>query len=110
METVKNRLDIGIVRTGTRVIGPDGKVLNETPNTVDGLTTENFFRAWFSRKTALYLCSTLFNTKRLREIGGFKSRHNLFEDVLAELELASKYGRIDIPDVKASFRHHANKK
>ena len=106
METVKNRLDIGIVRTGTRVIGPDGKVLNETPNTVDGLTTENFFRAWFSRKTALYLCSTLFNTKRLREIGGFKSRHNLFEDVLAELELASKYGRIDIPDVKASFRHH----
>jgi glycosyltransferase involved in cell wall biosynthesis len=106
METVKNRIDIGIVRTGTRVINSYGKVLNEVLNTVEGLSTENFFRAWFARKTALYLCSTIFNTKRLREIGGFQSKHNLFEDVLAELELSEKYGRIDIQDVKASFRHH----
>jgi glycosyltransferase involved in cell wall biosynthesis len=106
MNVVKDCLNIGIVRTGTRVINSDGDVLNETPNTADGLSTENFFRAWFAWKTALYLCSTLFNTKRLREIGGFQSKHNLFEDVLAELKLASKYGRIDIYDVKASFRQH----
>ena len=108
MDVVKDRVDIGIVRTGTRVINSDGKVLNETRNTVDGLSTENLFRAWFAWKTAFYLCSTLFNTEKLRDIGGFKSKHNLFEDVLAELKLASKYGRIDIQDVKASFRHHSS--
>ena len=107
MDVGKDRIDIGIIRTGTRVIDSEGNVLNETLNTVDGLSTENFFRAWFDWKTALYLCSTLFNTKRLKEIGGFHSKHNLFEDVLAEFKLASKYGRIDIRDVKASFRHHS---
>jgi len=106
MQVVKNRIDIGIVRTGTRIINSDGNVLNETPNTVGGLPTEDFIRVWFDWKTALYLCSTLFNTKRLKEIGGFQSRPYLFQDVFAELKLASKYGRIDIQDVKASFRQH----
>lgn len=106
MNVVKDRTDIGIVRTGSRVINTEGNVLNETPNTAGGLSTEDFFRVWFAWKTALYLCSTLFNTKKLREIGGFQSRHNLFQDVHAELKLASKYGRIDIQEIKASFRHH----
>ena len=106
MHAVKNRLEIGMIRTGTRVIDSDGNVLNETPNTVGGLSTEDFIRVWFDWKTALYLCSTLFNTKRLKEVGGFPSKPYLFQDVFAEFKLASKYGRIDIQDVKASFRQH----
>jgi len=106
MKAANNRTDIGIIRTGTRVIDSDGKILNETPNTVEGLSTEEFFRMWFAWETALYLCSTVFSTAKLREIGGFQSKHNLFQDVLAEFILAAKYGRIDIPDVKASFRKH----
>ena len=108
MDIVKNRIDIGLVRTGTRVINSSGNVLNEYPNTAGGLPNEEFFRVWFAWKTALYLCSTLFNTKNLQEIGGFQSKYNLFQDVLAEFKIASKYGRIDIYDVKASFRHHPN--
>ena len=57
-------------------------------------------------KTVLYLCSTLFHTKRLKEIGGFKSKHNLFQDVMAEVQLVARYGRIDTKDIKASFRRH----
>ena len=106
MKAVSNHAEIGIIRTGSRVIDPDGNLLNETPNTVAGLSTEEFFREWFAWKTALYLCSTVFNTKRLREIGGLKSKHNLFQDVLAEFKLAAKYGRIDIRHIKASFRRH----
>jgi glycosyltransferase involved in cell wall biosynthesis len=108
MRALNNRLDVGIIRTGTRAINSDGQILNETPNATDGLSPENFIRTWFAWKTALYLCSTLFNTKRLREIGGFQSKHNLFEDVLAELTLVLNYERIDIYDVKASFRKHAS--
>lgn len=98
----------GIIRTGTRIIDSDGKVLCELPNMVGGLSTENFFKGWFAEKTVLYLCSTLFNTKRLKEIGGFKSKKNLFQDVIAEVQLAAKFGRVDVQDVKASFRKHAS--
>jgi glycosyltransferase involved in cell wall biosynthesis len=106
MMAVKNYTEIGIIRTGSRVIDQDGNLLNETPNTVEGISTEEFFRKWFAWKTALYLCSTIFNTNRLREIGGFKSKHNLFQDVLAEFKLAAKYGRVDVWHIKASFRQH----
>lgn len=54
----------------------------------------------------MYVCSTLFNTKGLKEIRGFQSRHALFQDVMAEVRLAVKYGRVDIYDVKAGFRQH----
>lgn len=98
----------GILRTGTRVIDAHGETLRETPNRVVGLDTAGFFLGWFAGKTAPYLCSTLFNTARLKEIGGFKSRHNLFQDVVAEVQLAAKFGRADVRDVKASFRVHGS--
>ena len=110
IETCINSLDgheeIGIIRTGTREIDQNGIVLIESPNIVDDMSNEEFIRQWFAWKTSLYLCSTLFNTRRLKEIGGFQSKHNLFQDVLAELQIAAEYGRIDIYDVKASFRKH----
>jgi len=98
--------DVGIIRTGTRIIDTNGNVLSKRSNRVDGLSTTDFFIGWFTGKTSLYLCSTLFNTDRLKEIGGFKSKTNLFQDVVAEVQLAAKYGRVDIYDVKASFRRH----
>jgi len=107
IKATKFQRDIGIIRTGTRIIDENGNLLKNNLNMAVGLSTEEFFRFWFDCKTALYLCSTLFNTKRLQEIGGFPSKHNLFSDVCAEIILAARYGRVDVQEVKASFRKHS---
>jgi len=106
MTVANHSKDTGIIRTGTRIIDSEGRVIRERTNDVVGLSTEEFFLGWFAGKTVLYLCSTLFHTKRLKEIGGFKSKHNLFQDVMAEVQLVARYGRIDTKDIKASFRRH----
>lgn len=98
--------DIGIIRTGMRKIDSEGKVLGEYLNLAAGLSTEDFFMAWFKSKTPMHLCMSLFNTNRLKQIGGFNSKHQLFQDVLAEVQIAAKFGRLDIKDVKASYRKH----
>jgi glycosyltransferase involved in cell wall biosynthesis len=100
--------DIGVIRTGTRYIDSDGKCLGEWSNTVGGLSTEEFLLAYLSFKTGVYLCSTLWNTTRLREIGGMHSKHNLFLDVMAVAKLSARYGRKDIQESKASNRKHPN--
>ncbi len=110
LKAVNYTTDIGIIRTGTRWIDSNGNVLKEILNRACELSVEEFFRAFFAGQTGLYLCSTLFNTKRLRGIGGFKSKHNLFEDVMAEVKLAAKYGRQDIYEIKASNRKHPNER
>ncbi|MCS6927147.1 MAG: glycosyltransferase [Candidatus Binatia bacterium] len=100
--------DIGIICTGVRVIDANDRVIYECPNMAGGCPTADFFCGWFSGKTAIYLCNTLFRTARLRDIGGFQSRHYLYDDSMAVMRLAATYGRIDIPHVKASARlHHA---
>ena len=106
MNSAGYRTDIGIIRTGVRVIDGEGATKNECRNMAGGASTEEFFLDWFSCKTPLYLCNTLFNTSGLRGIGCFKSRTNLYQDVVAEFKLAAKYGRLDVPDVKAGFRRH----
>jgi len=106
MKAAKYSTNIGIIRTGTRVIDSQEVVLRTRTNEVVGLSTENFFRGWFTKKTAFYPCSTLFNTEKLREIGGFGPENNLFHDGFVIVKLAAKFGRIDIVDVKASFRKH----
>src|SRR5215813_5462932 len=42
----------GIIRTGTRAVDSNGKVLHEMPNQAVGCSTADFFRAWFSGKTS----------------------------------------------------------
>lgn len=106
MQGVNYDCNYGIIRTGTRIIDSQGILINECPNMVGGLSLDNFFRGWFAYKTTLYICSTLFNTKRLKEFGGFQSKKNLFQDVIVEAKLAAKYGRYDIKSVKASARTH----
>lgn len=98
--------DIGVIKTGTRWIDAEGTVIREYPNMAKGLSTDAYFRAYFSGATASYLCSILFNTKKVKEIGGFNSKYNLLEDVMAEVAIGIKYGRYDIQEIKASFRRH----
>jgi glycosyltransferase involved in cell wall biosynthesis len=96
----------GVIRTGTREIDGQGRILHQTLNRVKGLSTADFFRGWFNYKTAWYLCSTLYNTQRLKEIGGLHSKHQLLQDGMTIAQLAAKYGRVDVEEVKASFRKH----
>jgi glycosyltransferase involved in cell wall biosynthesis len=99
---------IGLVRAGTRLIDADGAILEEYPNRVGGFAMTAFILGWFAGKTGMYLCSTLFHRRSLAEVGGLKSKHNLFQDVGAEMRVAARFGRIDVPAVKASFRMHTN--
>jgi glycosyltransferase involved in cell wall biosynthesis len=106
MQAAQCAREAGIIRTGTRLIDSEGKIINELPNQASGLSTDAFFRGWFAGKTAIYLCSTLFNTEKLKEAGGFQSKHNCYQDTMAVMRLAAKYGRIDVTPVKASSRVH----
>ena len=99
-------LIVGVIRTGHALDRHDGNVLGETPNRVGGLPIEAFFLGWFTGKTPMHPCSTLFNTATLKDIGGFHSKHNAFDDVIAEVKLAARHKRVDVEDVKASYRHH----
>ncbi|MEX0802443.1 MAG: glycosyltransferase [Candidatus Binatia bacterium] len=98
--------DAGIIRTGTRLIDADGKIVREVINAVAGLSLAEFFRGWFAVKTPIYCCNTLFNTRRLRETGGFESKHFCYPDTMAIFRLAAQGPRIDVREIKASFRIH----
>lgn len=99
--------NVGLIRTGARVIDADGRTLSQQPNRMAGRSFAELCLAWLAGQTLFVLCSSLFHTAHLRELGGFNSKHQLFQDVLAEFLLAARYGRLDVPDVKASFRRHA---
>jgi glycosyltransferase involved in cell wall biosynthesis len=107
LQAVDHNRDLGIVRTGIRVIDAQGVVLREITNDVVGLPTDKFFRAWFAGRTTIYFCNTLFNTERLRGAGGFTSPRLVFQDAFAIVRLAAESGRADVREVKASFRRHA---
>jgi glycosyltransferase involved in cell wall biosynthesis len=100
---------VGIIRTGMRIIDADGDIIDQVTNDVVGLPLDAFFRCWLGGNgTPIYCCNTLFNTRQLREVGGFASRHFCYPDTMAIFRLAAQYGRIDIPDIKASFRFHGD--
>lgn len=106
IEAVKGEASTGVIRTGTRRIDSSGVVQHLSFNRVGGRATADFFLGWFSGATSLYLCSTLYNTRGLRDSGGFSSPRNLLQDVVATARLAAGMGRVDVHDVKASFRRH----
>jgi glycosyltransferase involved in cell wall biosynthesis len=107
MKAINNDTSVGVIRFGARIIDGEGRKLYEMGNQVGGLSTADFFLGWFGNKTATYPCTKLFNTNELRKIGGFKSRHNLFQDVVAEVRLAASLGRADLAEPKVSFRKHS---
>jgi glycosyltransferase involved in cell wall biosynthesis len=98
----------GLLRTGTRLIDAGGRVIDEYPNRAAGRSLTATIFGWFAGETSFYLCSTLFNTRVLREVGGLRSRHNLFQDVGAAMRVAARSGRVDVLPAKACFRTHTN--
>jgi len=106
MEAAGENSDFGLIRTGTRLIDSNGDLIREVPNRAAGLSYNDFFRGWMKGRFTSYVCSTLFNTALLREIGGFQSQHGLFQDLMVVAKLISRAGHCDVYDVKASFRRH----
>ena len=83
--------------------------MSASHNTVGGCSTADFILGWFDHKVPLYVCNTVFNTNGLKQIGGFHSKANTgYDDVVAHVQLSAKYGRVDISDIKASFRRHGS--
>jgi glycosyltransferase involved in cell wall biosynthesis len=107
MKAANYDTDIGIILTGARVIDEEGKVICEETNKAEGCSMTDFMLSWFKHEVPLYLCCTVHNTRGLKELGGYQSKTNLYEDCVALFQLAGKFGRKDIYDVKASFRRHS---
>ena len=108
MRAINYNTDVGVIRTGARIINSRASVISEGENLAGRLSTTDFFLAWFDGRIGFYLCSTLFNTKRLREIGGFASRHNLFQDDVAGVKLGTMFGRADVRDVAVAHTRSLN--
>ena len=108
MKEARGRIDLGVIQSGTRLIDHKGRVLHESPIRLKADTVYGYIKGWFEHKIALYLCSTLYNTKLLKKNGGFRSPHNLFQDVVATVKLVAAGGRAACKDVKASYRRHGS--
>jgi glycosyltransferase involved in cell wall biosynthesis len=109
MDAVRCHTEVGVILTGMREIDSQGNVLSASRNMLGGCSTADFILGWFERKVPLYLCNMVFNTKRLKQLGGLHSKTNTgYDDVVACVQLAAKYGRVDICDIKASFRRHGS--
>ncbi len=107
MDAVADSTSVGLIRTGMRIIGADGAVAYERPNrAVASSSMADLMFAWFRNETAQYCCNTLYNTRALRAAGGFHSRHNLFQDALAQVKVAAAQGHAHVAGVKASWRRH----
>ena len=106
MEAADGRVDYGIVRTGTRLIDGNGNLIRDVPNRAAGLDYPAFFRGWMQGRFTSYVCSTLFNTRLLRDVGGFQSRNGLYQDLMAIAKLIARGGHCDVEACKASFRRH----
>jgi len=107
MDAVAGSTRIGLIRTGVRIIRADGTVLFERPNrAVASASMADLMFAWFRNETTQYCCNTLYNTRALRDVGGFASRHNLFQDALAQVKVAARCGHAHVAAVKASWRRH----
>lgn len=98
--------DVGVIRSGSRLIDQDRRILALQPNlTPDGGVSE-LLLSWFRGHTTIYFCNTLFHTERLRALGGWRTPGSVFEDAAAIVRLAARYGQRNLPAVKASFRLH----
>lgn len=103
----RDRPEAGLIRTGARIVDEGGAVIYSAPNLVAGLDFTQFVIAWTEGKTLPFMCSTLFRTRPLQEVG-IRSRHHRWDDVMGEFEIAFRYGRVDVPDIKASYCIHPN--
>ena len=100
--------DLALIRTGTRLIDAQGKLIRDIPNRIADPSPYGLCHAWFNNQISFYFCSTLFNTDLLKAAGGLYSKYNLLEDCNAIIELSAIGQRLDIDDIKASYREHIN--
>ncbi len=106
-DAVGDRLDYGMIRTGVRVIDDVGAILEEHPNcSVSSSSVDDFALEWFSGELALYMCNTVFNREKVIEVGGFRSKKDLWHDVVVEMKIAAISPRLEIEAVKSNFRRH----
>ena len=106
MAVVGDDRNVGLIRTGVRLIDDNGQLIREVPNKASGLEYNDFFRAWMQDRITSYVCSTLFNTEMLKQIGGLQSPNGLYQDLIAIAKLIAMGGHADVEAVKASFRRH----
>lgn len=104
-----HRTDLGLIRCGVRIVDGRGSTKKSRPNRAAQGGTAELFRAWSEGRAHFYFCNTLFRTDRLRELGGFGTREDLFQDVAAIARMAG-LGRVEVPEVLASFRRHDDNK
>ena len=110
MKHADKQIRYGLIRTGTRIVDAAGRFVKEPRNEVETNARDDLYESWLTGKAAFYLCSTLFNTGALREIGGFRSKNNLFEDGIAIIEIAHRWPILNITEAKASFRQHGDQR
>ena len=110
MSHAGNQITYGLIRTGTRMVDGAGGFFQEIRNDVLTNAPLALYEAWLAGKTPFYFCSTLFNTHALRDIGGFGSKNNLFEDGIAIIEIAHRWPILNIMEPKASFRQHGDQR
>ena len=109
MEALQYGEEVGVIRCGARLIDSHGNTTSIEYSQGNNLSLQDFFLAWFGylkNPIPLYYCNTLFNTRLLIKYGGFNSKTNLYQDVVAIARLISDAGHLDIGEVKASFRKH----
>jgi glycosyltransferase involved in cell wall biosynthesis len=99
--------EVGVIRTGVRVLNETHNVTLPLPNRFKGLTALEVFRIYCD-SAYLTFCNALFHTRKLKDLGGFQTPNYLSVDAAANLFLTVKHGSIEIEGVKATFREHAS--
>jgi glycosyltransferase involved in cell wall biosynthesis len=99
----------GLARTGVRKIDGAGRVLGERVNPHGQSTLFGYLEAILRGEAVTYFCNSLYATSALREVGGFTSGGFAYQDVIATIKVACRYGRVDLSGAKASYRVHDSK-
>ena len=106
ISALKTNQSVGVIVTGVCTIDGDDNVLGEHPNRATGLSPVDYILGWFQGTTSLHLCNKLYNTAKLKKLGGFSSKKNLFNALVHRFRLASLHGKADATEVQASFCQH----
>ncbi len=96
----------GVALGGVRHIDGAGMARRSVGAPPAGLGGAELFEGWFRRRYSFYFCSTLFDSARLRDAGGFASPEDLFQDVVAIARLVAAAGYVSVPAIAGSFRRH----
>jgi hypothetical protein len=102
----EGRERVGYVRTGVRLIDEHGRTASRHPNGAVGASKAKAVLRWMECETYWAFASTLFNTRVLREIGGFSSDFSKACEIHAIARIALGVGGIELEPIKASFRKH----